>query len=85
MNIQAEKVAIIEQVIKIQDEKLLQAIHNLIEFGMQYGEAASDADFWNELTDAQKERIEASMRQLDAGEGTAHQDVMAEFRQRYRS
>lgn len=85
MNIQAEKVAIIEQVVKIQDEKLLQAIHNLIEFGMQYGEQASEADFWEELTEAQQTRIEESMRQLDAGEGTAHKDVMAELRQRYRS
>lgn len=83
MNIQAEKVDIIEKVVKIQDENLLQAIRNLIQFGMQYQEQTSDTDFWEELTAQQKASVEESILQLEAGQGSSQKEVMAELRQRY--
>lgn len=85
MDIKAEKVEIIAQLIKIQDEKLLHAIRDLIAFGMQYQESPDEGDFWDELTAEQRERIETSINQLETGEHADHEDVMAAMRKKYQS
>ncbi|MCB0559287.1 MAG: hypothetical protein KDD09_10105 [Phaeodactylibacter sp.] len=46
MDTGAEKLYIIEQVIKIKDEELIHAIKNLLDFGMKYQPEASTEDFW---------------------------------------
>ncbi|HMO40693.1 MAG TPA: hypothetical protein PKC76_19415 [Saprospiraceae bacterium] len=85
MDIQAEKVGIIEQVVKIQDERLLIAIKSLLEFGLQHTLPAPDPDFWAALNAQQRARVEASIHQLENGEGVSHESVMQQLRQKYQS
>lgn len=87
MNIQAEKLHIIQQIISIEDELLLEAIQKLLDYGLKKGERSQEEikDFWDELTEAQKAQIELSRKQLREGKGIPHGEVMEEFRKKYRS
>lgn len=80
MDIRAEKLWLIEQIAKIKDERLLKVLKGMVEFATQQQKQAEKVDFWDELSEVQKRRIELSIEQLDAGEGIAHETVMAEFR-----
>lgn len=44
----------------------------------------TDTDFWDELSDEQKEEIEESIAELDRGEGIPHEDVMKEIKAKYK-
>ncbi|MCO6475439.1 MAG: hypothetical protein J5I94_02405 [Phaeodactylibacter sp.] len=82
MDTGAEKLYIIEQIIKIKDEELIYAIKNLLDFGMKYQPEAASEDFWEELNAQQKERLESAIRALDAGQGVPHQEVMSTLRRK---
>lgn len=82
MDTGAEKLYIIEQIIKVKDEELIHAIRNLLDFGMKYQPEAASEDFWEELSSKQKERLESAIQALDAGQGIAHEEVMSTFRKR---
>ena len=82
MNTGAEKLYIIEQIIKVKDEELIHAIKNLLDFGMKYQREAASEDFWEDLSVQQKERIESAIQALDAGQGAPHEQVMSTFRKR---
>ena len=84
MDIRAEKLWLIGQIAKIQDERLLLALRSLLEFAAQPQSAPAAGDFWDELSEAQKRQIEASIQELDEGLGIPHEAVMTEFRQRYK-
>ena len=82
MDTRAEKLYIIEQIIKVKDEELIHAIRNLLDFGMKYQPEAASEDFWEELSSTQKERLESAIQALDAGQGIPHEKVMSTFRKR---
>jgi hypothetical protein len=84
MDIRAEKLWLIDQIAKIQDERLLLALRSLLEFANQPQSAPpAIGDFWDELSTPQKQQIEKAIQELDEGKGIPHEAVMAEFRQRY--
>ncbi len=80
MDVSAEKLWLIDQIARITDERLISTLKSLLEFASQKPKAVAETDFWDELSEAQKGRIELSIKQLDEGEGIPHQAVMAEFR-----
>lgn len=84
MNLQAEKLTLIQQLIQVDDEALLLAIKKMLEFGLKH-QGESQTDFWDELTEEQKSRVEESIRQLEAGQGIPHEEVMASLRKKYNS
>ncbi len=84
MDVRAEKIWLIDQIAKITDERLIQTLKSLMEFATQKPKTTAEADFWDELSEAQKQRIELSIKQLDKGEGIPHEAVMAEFRAKLR-
>ncbi len=84
MDIRADKLWLIEQITKITDERLLQTLKSLMEFATQQPKEVGEADFWDELSEAQKRRIELSIKQLDEGEGIPHEAAMTEFRAKLR-
>lgn len=84
MDVRAEKLWLIEQISKITDERLLQALKSLLEFTSQEQSRTIAKDFWDDLTEAQKRRIELSIKQLDEGAGIPHEAVMSEFSTKYR-
>ena len=83
MTIVEQKMTILEKVMQVEDETLLDALKSLLDFGLKR-QNRPVADFWNDLSESQKARIERSIQQLDAGEGIPHEAVMNEFRQKYR-
>lgn len=85
MDIKIEKLNIINQILKIEDELLINTLKNLLEFGLKQESSTknTEADFWDSLSDEQKKTIDLSIQQLKNGEGIAHEDVMAEFKQKY--
>ncbi len=83
MDIRAEKVWLIEQISKISDERLLKALRGLLECVAQKEEDNSEQDFWDELSDEQKKRIEMAIQEMDEGKGIPHDVVMEEYRTRY--
>ncbi|MCB0651953.1 MAG: hypothetical protein KDC85_11815 [Saprospiraceae bacterium] len=85
-DIQSEKILLIQQILEVTDEGLLNALKKMLEFGLknQTGSTSAD-DFWNDLTSEQKEKIELAIRQLEEGKGISHDDVMVEFREKYKA
>ncbi|MDZ4680680.1 MAG: hypothetical protein SH848_03570 [Saprospiraceae bacterium] len=45
----------------------------------------SQNDFWDELSEAQKARIEIAIQQLETGQGIPHKEVMERLRKKYTS
>lgn len=50
MDIQAEKLQLIQAIIQIDDQKLLHAVKSMLEYGLQ----KEDVDFWNDLSPEDK-------------------------------
>ncbi|MEM9896951.1 MAG: hypothetical protein AAF789_11330 [Bacteroidota bacterium] len=67
--------------IHLMDEKSLRVIHAMVGAFVEQQEA----DFWDQLSDEQKEKIELSRKQHKDGEGIPHESVMKAFREKYRS
>lgn len=83
MNISTEKINIIEQVIQIQDEELLNAVKNLLDFGLKHQTPPTEPiDFWDELSEEERSTIEHSIQELDEGKGIPHEEVMTSFRKK---
>ena len=85
IDIRTEKLNLIKQLLKVKDEQLLMALKNMLEFGLLRQAETEQNDFWEELTDAQKQQIELSIKELDEGKGIPHEEVMAELRKKYRA
>ncbi len=83
MNIAQEKVNLINQIALLNDEELINALKNLVAFGVKK-QKSNTIDFWETLTEKQRERINESMKLADYGNKTPHQEVMAAFRKQLR-
>lgn len=62
------------------DEKSLRTIHAMIGAYV----AQQDLDFWDELSDEDKAKIETSRQQYESGKGILHSEVMESFRNIYK-
>jgi hypothetical protein len=60
----------------INDNKTLKDIYSFVS-------TKTDSDFWDSLTETQKEEIEAALKELDAGLGISHEKVMAKYKGKY--
>ena len=83
MDIRTEKLNLIRRLIQVNDEDLINAIKSLLEYGLKQGEKDSTVDFWDELSEDQKNKIEASIKEINEGNSIPHHEVMAEFKKRY--
>lgn len=81
MNIQAEKLSIIQQLLIVQDERLLTAVKNLLQFAAHY--PGTGLERYEDLPAPVRESIEVSIRELVAGKGIPHQVVMAELKAQF--
>jgi len=86
MDLRAEKLQLIQQILQINDAVLINSVKNLLAFGLetQTEKAEAVTDFWQGLSTKQKSQIELSINQLDNLEGIEHKKVMADFRKKYR-
>ena len=82
MELRTEKLWLIDQIVKVQDANLLQRITNLFE-QRAIMQAEEHTDFWSQLSLAQQQQVECSIKSLDEGQGIPHSNVIQEFRQKY--
>ncbi len=79
MNIAQEKVNLIQQIALLNDAELIDALKNMVAFGIKK-QKNNDVDFWETLSEKQQDRINKSIRQADDGQKTSHHEVIAQFR-----
>lgn len=72
MNIQAKKLSLIEWLLKLQDEKVLNQIENL----------KAGTDFWDELTESEKDEINKGIEELDRGEKHSYESIASGHRKK---
>lgn len=73
MNIQAEKLKLIEQLLKTESSEIIDKIKTIFQ-------RAEEGDFWNELTEEQKTEINDSISEIESGEVVDYKSVTAKFR-----
>ena len=71
VNLEARKLSIIEYLAELKDESILSQIENLLK---------PKVDFWDELTDTQKQGIQKGIEQLNNGDKVAYEDFIAQFK-----
>ena len=70
MNMQAEKLKLIQMLLETKDKELIQQVKALLSIHQK------DADFWDEMPDTIKESVERGLRQSEAGEGIPHEKAV---------
>lgn len=72
MDIQAQKLELIEWLASVNDTSIIKAILELRE--------KKDSDWWNSLSEEQKEDIEAGLEDLEAGRKRPFDQVLNDLR-----
>lgn len=75
MDIQAEKLSLIEWMTRLTDINTLNELISL--------KNSKDIDWWDELSKEERFAINEGLAQLDRGEGIPHEQVMIEIRSKY--
>lgn len=74
MDINAEKLDLIEWLLQLTDENVIAKIKQL---------RNEDADWWDSLSAEEARAIREGLEELDKGEGIPHDQVVAEVRRKY--
>jgi hypothetical protein len=75
MNIQTEKLIVIEKLLQTQEESIIDQIKAILE--------DDGKDHWDELPDYVKQSIERSDEQIKRGEIKPHQEVISGFKKKF--
>lgn len=62
------------------NEKLLSIVYELLSSDHQN---ANSLDWYDTLTDAQKEEIETALQELQSNKGVPHKEVMSKYKGKY--
>lgn len=73
MNIQAEKLKIMKQVLETNNPRILSSIQKIFERELE-------DDFWNYLSQSQKDEIKTGLREIENGEIADYEDSMKKYR-----
>lgn len=84
MDIAQEKVNLIQQIALLNDAELIEVLKNMVAFGIKK-QKSDDVDFWETLSEKQRDRINESIALADSGQKTPHHEVMAQFRKQLQS
>jgi hypothetical protein len=71
MNIQAEKLEIMKMILNTENPSILKRIKNIF---------TKEKDFWNTLSDLEKEDIMKGIEELDNGDKYSYEEVMKKHR-----
>ncbi len=71
MDIQTSKIELIKIILNIENDSVIQKLTEFIK--------SEEADFWNELTENQKDDIRLGLKQLDDGKRKAYEDVLKDL------
>ena len=69
MDIQAEKLSLVQAVLDIEDINLIKKIKNLLK--------SKDHNWFDDLTEEQQQDVVTGMEELDRGEGIPHEEAIA--------
>ncbi|MEO8239718.1 MAG: hypothetical protein ABI793_02095 [Flavobacterium sp.] len=72
MNIQLEKLELIKMLTEIENPAIIKSIKKIL--------TKEKKDWWDDLTDEQKEEIEEGERQIERGEFILYEDMMKKHR-----
>ena len=73
MNIQAEKLELIRMLLKTKKPSVLTSIRKIFE-------KEGEIDFWNTLSEEEKEDIRQGIEELDKGEKYPYDEIMSKHR-----
>ncbi|OMQ10961.1 hypothetical protein [[Flexibacter] sp. ATCC 35103] len=71
MNLEARKYQFIQELVKVQDESILEKLELILK--------ANQNDWFDELSESEKNEIQIGLDQAEKGEFTSHEDVMKRF------
>jgi predicted transcriptional regulator len=71
MNIDAEKLKLVQMIVDIKSEETIARIKNFVK--------KEQTDFWDELDEVVKADVEEAIKQADAGMGIPHEEVAKEY------
>ncbi len=71
MNLEAEKLSLIQWLAQVKDEEIIDKIKTL---------RASTSDWWDQITIEERTEIEEGLAQADRGEVIPHEEVMKKYR-----
>lgn len=72
MDIQTEKIKLIEWLAGIKDAKLIKELLNI--------KNTVEKDWWHEIDEHEKSEIEEGIKQADNGNTVLHEDAMSKYR-----
>ncbi len=70
MNMQADKLELIQLLLETKDKDLIKQIKTLFDIHQK------DADFWDEMPNTIKESVERGLRQSEAGEAIPYDEAV---------
>lgn len=73
MDLQSEKLRLIEWLVELKDEAVLSRFIAL--------RKEQDNDWWDLISDEEKREIEEGLQQIERGEVVPHEEVMAKYSQ----
>ena len=68
MSIQTTKLELIKLILSVENPRIIKKISSLLK--------NETGDFWNDLSESQKEEIKLGMKQLDEGQGISWDDFL---------
>lgn len=71
MNLEARKYQFIQELVKVEDERVLEKLELVLK--------ANQNDWYDDLSESEKEEIQIGLHQAEKGEFTSHEDVMKRF------
>ena len=72
MNIQAEKIKLVQTILNIDNENILKHVKAVLN--------SYETDLWDELPDEVKASVKTARKQLKNGEGKPHKEVMKKYK-----
>ena len=71
MNIQAEKLELIERIIQLENQDILQQIKEML--------TEPSSDWWEQINEQEKNAIEVGLKQAEQQEGIPHQEALQQI------
>ena len=71
MNLEARKYQFIQELVKVEDESVLEKLELVLK--------ANQSDWYDELSESEQTEIQIGLDQAEKGEFTSHEDVMKRF------
>ena len=76
MNLQAKKLELVQLILNTEKPSLLQKVEELLK-------EKKTVDWADDISDALREELEASIKEADRGETISHEEAMVQIRSRY--